>query len=65
MIIISGSCLNFDKERKKIVEIIEGFQIFVNSQTRCEVSGVVHEIHGRDHRESGQEVSGLNVTRRR
>jgi hypothetical protein len=38
MIIISGSCLNFDKERKKIVEIIEGFQIFVSSQTRCEVS---------------------------
>jgi hypothetical protein len=38
MIIISGSCLNFDKERKKIVEIIEGLQIFVNSQTRCEVS---------------------------
>ncbi|HJT82971.1 MAG TPA: hypothetical protein VJ697_00690 [Nitrososphaeraceae archaeon] len=38
MIIISGSCLNFDKERKKIVEIIEGLQIFVSSQTRCEVS---------------------------
>jgi hypothetical protein len=38
MIIISGSCLNFEKERKKIVEIIEGLQIFVSSQTRCEVS---------------------------
>ena len=38
MIIISGSCLNFDKERKKILELIEGLQFFVNSQTNCEVS---------------------------
>ena len=38
MIIISGSCLNFDKERRKIVELIEGLQFFVSSQTNCEVS---------------------------
>jgi len=38
MIIISGSCLNFDKERKKIIEFIEGLQIFVDSDAKCEVS---------------------------
>ena len=38
MIIISGSCLNFDKERKKIIEFIEGLQFFVDSDTKCEVS---------------------------
>ena len=38
MIIISGSCLNFDKERKRIIEFIEGLQFFVDSDTKCEVS---------------------------
>lgn len=38
MIIVSGSCLNFEKERKKIIEYIEGLQIFVDSETKCEVS---------------------------
>jgi hypothetical protein len=38
MIIISGSCLNFDKERKKIVEFIEYLQFSVSSKVNCEVS---------------------------
>ena len=38
MIIISGSCLNFDKERKKIVEFIESLQFSVRSKVNCEVS---------------------------
>jgi hypothetical protein len=37
-IIISGSCLNFDKERKKIIELIEYLQFSVRSQINCEVS---------------------------
>ena len=37
-IIISGSCLNFDKERKKIVEFIESLQFSVRSKVNCEVS---------------------------
>lgn len=37
-IIISGSCLNFDKERKKIIELIEYLQFSVSSQINCEVS---------------------------
>jgi hypothetical protein len=38
MIIISGSCLNFDKERKKIIELIEYLQFSVSSQINSEVS---------------------------
>ena len=38
MIIISGSCLNFDKERKKIVEFIDYLQFSVRSKVNCEVS---------------------------
>ena len=37
-IIISGSCLNFDKERKKIIELIEYLQFSVSSQINSEVS---------------------------
>jgi hypothetical protein len=38
MIIISGSCLNFDKERKKILGFIEYLQFSIRSETDCEVS---------------------------
>jgi len=38
MIIISGSCLNFNKERKKIIELIEYLQFSVSSQINSEVS---------------------------
>ena len=38
MVIISGSCLNFDKERKKIVELIDYLQFSVSAQINCEVS---------------------------
>ena len=38
MIIISGSCLNFDKERNKILEFIEHLKFSVDSQIDCEVS---------------------------
>lgn len=38
MIVISGSCLNFDKERKKILEFIEYLQFSVRSEINCEVS---------------------------
>jgi hypothetical protein len=38
MVIISGSCLNFDKERKKIVELIDYLQFSVSTQINCEVS---------------------------
>lgn len=37
-IVISGSCLNFDKERKKIIEFIEYLQFSVSSEINCEVS---------------------------
>ena len=37
-IVISGSCLNFDKERKKIIELIEYLQFSVSSEINCEVS---------------------------
>ena len=37
-IVISGSCLNFDKERKKIIEFIEYLQFLVSSEINCEVS---------------------------
>ena len=37
-IVISGSCLNFDKERKKIIELIEYLQFSVSSEFNCEVS---------------------------
>jgi hypothetical protein len=37
-IVISGSCLNFDKERKRIIELIEYLQFSVSSEINCEVS---------------------------
>jgi hypothetical protein len=37
-IVISGSCLNFDKERKKIIDLIEYLQFSVSSEINCEVS---------------------------
>lgn len=37
-IVISGSCSNFDKERKKIIEFIEYLQFSVSSEINCEVS---------------------------
>ena len=37
-IVISGSCLNFDKERKKIIEFLEYLQFSVSSEINCEVS---------------------------
>ena len=37
-IVISGSCLNFDKERKRIIELIEYLQFLVSSEINCEVS---------------------------
>jgi hypothetical protein len=37
-IVISGSCLNFDKERKRIIELIEYLQSSVSSEINCEVS---------------------------
>jgi len=37
-IVISGSCLNFDKERKKIIELIKYLQFSVSSEINCEVS---------------------------
>lgn len=37
-IIVSGACLNFEKERNKIIDLIEGLQLFVDSETKCEVS---------------------------
>ena len=37
-IVISGSCLNFDKERKRIIELIEYLQFLVSSEIHCEVS---------------------------
>jgi hypothetical protein len=38
MIVISGSCLNFDKERKKILDFIEYLQFSIRSEIDCEVS---------------------------
>ncbi|NOJ28604.1 MAG: hypothetical protein DA328_00360 [Nitrososphaeraceae archaeon] len=37
MVIISGSCINFDKERNKIVRVIEELQMDLHIKTEYEV----------------------------
>lgn len=38
MVIISGSCINFDKERNKIVQFLEELKIGLHNKTDYEVS---------------------------
>lgn len=38
MIVISGSCINFDKERQKIIEFIGELEWGIHSKSNCECS---------------------------
>lgn len=38
MIIVSGSCINFDRERQKIVEFVKELEQICHITTDCEVS---------------------------
>jgi hypothetical protein len=38
LIVVQGSCTNFDKERPKILEFISSLELSVHSKTHCECS---------------------------